>query len=593
MRFTLQNWIGWPGAGPAPSHDWLPGPKLRFVILSLTYAFLALALTVNYAYSTAFFLLAIIGLYVGLRRGFVNGLTRTEKLVMLAFAAYVAVAIGSFLLGEQTRVGFRFIGRDLRFLLFIPVFVAIRWARPRTRHLGLAFAGAAIGALIMALLLHRPWPAPVPHGVTGTHITFGDFAILSGFLAAALLWQRGPEKNVSSRVLRLYWVIGGIAILSGMGAGVLASARGGWIAIPVLFLLFLRLSPLGARFTRFQRLVFSFGGVALLAAAAWVIPGIHDRIDLALRNFSTYITVANPSAIEAHCVDRKAFLDALVHNSHLRGPGEVHIIRLPPADRKQVATHGCKGGYALSVVHSDVVKQRLQFSLFRGNNPFAPAHSQVAMVLVKSRGKAVLNIGWKPPWVPIAGVHDWKVYRAAHTEKGIQGINLFVTRGSLWLIPLQEPRGFFAYALAKTSIGHRLEMWRAAWALFLHHPLLGGGTGAFYPLGEEALGASAMKPIVGNFEHAHSDYFTSLGTRGIVGFLSLILVLACPWLALRRGQDRSVQATSALAGAVITGGMAVFALTETMFVHSFVLSWFAVAAAALLAVASGKKYRYD
>lgn len=588
----LPAWIGWPGTGPVPGHDWLPGPRLRLVILTLTYAFLALALTVDYAYSTAFFLLAIIGLYVGLRRGFGNGLARAERLVILTFVAYVAVAIASFLLGEQTRVGFRFMGRDLRFLLFIPVFVAIRWARPKARHLGLALAGAAVGAFITALLLHRPWPAPIPHGVTGTHITFGDLAIISGFLAAALLWQREANEDVSCRTRRLYGTIGGVAIFAGAGAGVVASARGGWVAIPILLLLFLWSPPVGTRFTRSQRLAFSFGGIVMLAATAWAIPGIHERIDQARRNLATYITVAKPSAIDAPCVDRKTFLQALVRHSRLRGPGEVRVAKLPQPDRRQVTAHGCGGGYALSVVHVGGAKQRLEFNLFRGNNPLAPPHPQAATLLVKSRGTAVMNIGWKQPWIRIGGDHDWKIYRMAHTEKGTQWINLFITRGSLWLIPIQMPRGFFAYELAKTSIGHRLEMWRAAWALFLRHPVLGAGTGAFYPFGEEALGASAMKPIVGDFQHAHSDYLTSLSTRGIVGFLSLILVLACPWLALRSGHGRLGQAAAPLAGAVLTGGMAVFALTETMFVHSFVLSWFAVVTAALLAAATGEQCRH-
>ncbi|MGA7966926.1 MAG: O-antigen ligase family protein, partial [Gammaproteobacteria bacterium] len=290
--------------------------------------------------------------------------------------------------------------------------------------------------------------------------------------------------------------------------------------------------------------------------------------------------------IDAPCVDRKAFLGALLHYSHLRGPGEVRVARLPPEDRKQVETFGCKGGYALAIAHNGNAKRRLHLSLYRGNDAFAPAHPQSAAVLVKSRGKASLNIGWEQPWIRIGETRGWKIYRMAHTEKGTQWVNLFVRSGSLWVIPRQIPRGFFAYALAKTSVGHRLEMWRAAWALFLQHPGLGGGTGAFHPFGEEALGASAMAPIVGNFQHAHSDYLTSLGTQGIAGFLAMIIVLASPWLTLRRrGGTRSRRTSWPLAGAVLTGGMAVFGLTETMFVHSFVLSWFALATAVLLAAA--------
>ncbi len=583
MSNRLAAWIGWPGSGPAPGHDWLPGPKLRFTILGLTYAFLALALTVNYAYSTAFFLLALIGLYVGFRRGFVNGLTRTEKLVMLAFAATVGVAMASYLLGTQTNTGFRFLGRDLRFLLFIPVYLAIRWARPNARHIGWAFAGGAVADLIMALIQHQPWPAPTPHGVTGTHITFGDLSILSGFLAAALLMPLGRRVPAGKASRGIAWAGAAVGLLAGVGAGVLAGARGGWLAIPVLVLLFLWLPPIGARFRRFHRLALSIAGIAFLAAAAWLIPAIHHRIDQARQNLAAYITVANAKTINAHCVDRKDFLRTLMRYSHVRGPGQVTIARLPAADRSAVHAFGCQGGYALHLSHAGSGKKPLQLNLYRGNAPARPQRQSAAIL---ARGKGSFSVGWRGPWIRIEDARVWRPYRATQSYPWIGSLNVHVPAyADLWLIPRQVSHGYFAYALAESSVGGRLEMWRAAWVLFLQHPWLGGGTGAFHPLGEEALGASAMAPIVGDYQHAHSDYLTSLGTQGIFGFLALILVLLSPWLALRREGRRPRRNPWPLVGAVLAGGMAVFALTETMFVHSLVLSWFVTVTAALLAAA--------
>ncbi len=602
MNNRLAAWIGWPGSGPAPGHDWLPGPKLRFTILGLTYAFLALALTVNYAYSTAFFLLALLGMYVGFRRGFVNGLTRAEKLVFLAFAAYPAVAIASYLLGTQTNTGFRFIGRDLRFLLFIPVYLAIRWARPNRRHVGWAFAGGAVGALIIALLQHQLWLVPMPRGVAGTHISFGDLSILSGFLAAALLMpleSRISQGKIPHRLV--LWAGAVIGLLSGVGAGVIASARGGWLAIPVLLLLFLWLPPLGSRFRRSHRLAFSVGGLLLLAAAAGLIPTIHHRINFAHQNLTAYLTVANARSINAACVDRKDFLRILMRYSHVRGLGQVTIARLPTADRRAVQAFGCDGGYALFLSHAGRGKKPFLLVLFRGSDP-ARKHRQSLVIL--ARGEGGLTVGWRRgPLVKIGNSGAWRPYRVTQSYQSYhsdpllrRSLSVYVpTRASLWLIPLQIPHGYFAYALASSSVGHRLEMWRAAWVLFLQHPWLGGGTGAFHPLGEEALGASAMAPIVGDYQHAHSDYLTSLGTQGIFGFLTLILVLLSPWLVLRRvwGGGRPRRIPLPLASAVLMGGMGVFALTETMFVHSLVLSWFTMGTAVLLAAAMAEELPHD
>jgi len=290
-------------------------------------------------------------------------------------------------------------------------------------------------------------------------------------------------------------------------------------------------------------------------------------------------------------VDRKDFLRILMRYSHVRGPGRVTIARLPAADRSAVQAFGCQGGYALHLSHVGDGKRPLQLSIYRGNWPARP-HRQQAVIL--ARGEGSFTVWWRGPWVKIRDDRSWYLYRATQSYNWTGSVNVHILLDErLWLIPMQVPHGIFAYALAKSSVGHRLEMWRAAWALFLQHPWLGGGTGAFHPLGEEALGASAMAPIVGDYQHAHSDYLTSLGTQGIFGFLTLILVLLSPWLALRRGGGRPRRIPWPLAGAVLTGGMGVFALTETMFVHSLVLSWFAMVTAALLAAAMAEALPHD
>lgn len=582
MRSSLPNWIGWPGSGPAPGHDWLPGPILRFCILGLAYGFLALSLTVNYAASVPFFLLAIIGMYVGLRRGFLNGLTRPEKWAMRIFAAYPIVAIVSYLAGVQTNVGFRFLGRDLRFLLFIPVFLAIRWSRPHAKHVGWALAVAAVYAFMIALIQDRPWPAPVPHGVAGTHITFGDLALLSGFMAAAILWP-GEADPLRRKLIELIASV--LAVAVSIAASVVAGARGGWIAIPILGGMLISENLFRGRGGWRLRSALAVGLIVASGLSVWLVPSVNHRVTMAYKNLIAYKVVANAQEINTPCVDSQDFLNVLVAKSKFRGPGVIKIVRLEKSQRASLPAYGCSGSYAIEVTVPTYSRKPAYLALYRGNWP-AGASKQRATLL--ARGNASFNLGWKAPWTQISDSKQWRRYgiaKAFPKTDRTHGAHIKVRPGySVLLIPMQERRGAFAFPLVKTSVGHRLEMWRAALALFLKNPWLGSGTGSFHATGEAALGDSAAAPVVGGYEHAHSDYLTSLGTKGVLGFLVLLALLLTPRLLdsrLNGGKRVRVMKVPTL---MLVCGFGAFALTETMLIHSLVISWFVINSALLVAL---------
>ena len=142
-------------------------------------------------------------------------------------------------------------------------------------------------------------------------------------------------------------------------------------------------------------------------------------------------------------------------------------------------------------------------------------------------------------------------------------------------------------------------MWQEAWSLFLENPWTGAGTGAFH---DEVI-SNTRSQIVGNYEHAHSDYFTSMGTKGIIGLFSLILLLGILPIALSKNSMRIMgnKWDAALFSAIIFSvGFFIFGLTETMFIHSLVISWYTVVAASILAMGKtlntlllGKSPRFD
>jgi O-antigen ligase len=80
---------------------------------------------------------------------------------------------------------------------------------------------------------------------------------------------------------------------------------------------------------------------------------------------------------------------------------------------------------------------------------------------------------------------------------------------------------FFSGGDPNTSVGYRLQMWGAAYDMWIANPLLGSGLGDYSrDLAEMIrLGQSSMNA---HFGEAHSLYFEFLGTTGLLGFMTLM-----------------------------------------------------------------------
>jgi hypothetical protein len=85
----------------------------------------------------------------------------------------------------------------------------------------------------------------------------------------------------------------------------------------------------------------------------------------------------------------------------------------------------------------------------------------------------------------------------------------------------EEAFNYFINSDSSTSGGIRLHYWAISWNLFIQHPLLGAGGGAF----REFLIQSKDPLVSQNHYHTHSEYMTMLSLYGAVGmgiFLRLI-----------------------------------------------------------------------
>src|SRR5690606_24049797 len=90
----------------------------------LAFAFPVTALVVPTAASTVFAIFFLAGLWL-LIRGRAGKPDPLLTWILVAFAAYFAVGALSFFLGEQTRLGEKLLGRDLRFLGAVVVAFAL------------------------------------------------------------------------------------------------------------------------------------------------------------------------------------------------------------------------------------------------------------------------------------------------------------------------------------------------------------------------------------------------------------------------------------------------------------------------------------
>ncbi len=147
------------------------------------------------------------------------------------------------------------------------------------------------------------------------------------------------------------------------------------------------------------------------------------------------------------------------------------------------------------------------------------------------------------------------------------------------LVMLSEGSG------AYSSIGARLQLWRASIHLFEAHPLLGVGKGHL----EASLKEMANKGEVPGFivnQRAHSEFFSTISELGAVGVVCLTLLYFGPLLYFvryRKSPQRDVS-TAAYCGIAVSGSVIIFGLSIDVFTVVMSTALIALFWAVLLAV---------
>lgn len=135
-----------------------------------------------------------------------------------------------------------------------------------------------------------------------------------------------------------------------------------------------------------------------------------------------------------------------------------------------------------------------------------------------------------------------------------------------------------------TSVGLRLDMWKAGWTAFQRNPFIGSGPSGTDAVVNELVGSGQIHPAVQNFRHLHNQYVEVMARYGVVGLAAYVLLMATSiglFMQKTRSAIPEVRAL-ALGGAFFVTLHAVVNLTQsmlernigvTMFVFMVVFIW--------------------
>ena len=153
-----------------------------------------------------------------------------DRWLLLALCTYPAIIFIDVLF-RNSEFNYKLIDYPLRFLLVIPVFLMLRRVNLSTHCLYAGIIFGTIGAGFIAIYQGLFLGIMPTYGFV-FHISFGDICILLGFMSLSA-WP--IVKNTRFKKTGLFLVLAAFSL--GITASILSTARGSWIAAPILFLI--------------------------------------------------------------------------------------------------------------------------------------------------------------------------------------------------------------------------------------------------------------------------------------------------------------------------------------------------------------------
>lgn len=208
-------------------------------------------------------------------------LEKTEKRFIFGLCALPIAAVFSIIVNSDWQLSL--FDEFSRFLLVIPIFLAIKKVGINRNLLFIGFIVGAIGAGSFGFYQKYLLGHAVAQGFLHK-IMFGDISLILGVLSLSYwIGYRDPGRNS--------WIL--LLAIIGFGFGLLGSVcsgtRGGWIALP--FLLWLLLSHI-VESKRLKHSLYA-GGIAALLLIYNFNGLVNSKVDNAVHDFVEYFTEDN------------------------------------------------------------------------------------------------------------------------------------------------------------------------------------------------------------------------------------------------------------------------------------------------------------
>ncbi len=137
-------------------------------------------------------------------------------------------------------------------------------------------------------------------------------------------------------------------------------------------------------------------------------------------------------------------------------------------------------------------------------------------------------------------------------------------------LAVTESQDYFYSGTSTTSVGARLEMWRAGMLLVPEHPWLGWGKDGYVQREDHLVQAGKIRLIPGEHNHLHNEYLDALVKRGLAGLVALLALYLVPLILFARhvrDNNRAVR-PYAVAGVLLIVCYMTFGLTQSFLTHN-------------------------
>lgn len=203
------------------------------------------------------------------------------------------------------------------------------------------------------------------------------------------------------------------------------------------------------------------------------------------------------------------------------------------------------------------------------------------------------------PFFVIFAVHSWR--RIQLRNKLMLAIFSLVVVGSVFTFSstvetrIAEAKSDISLYLhgknVDTSLGIRLQLWRASWELFKERPVFGIGRENF-GIGLETLSAqNQISPLAASLAHSHNELLFNLTILGIFGLMANLSIYCVPAYYFSREihhPDRDIRVAAGM-GILLCLGFFIFGLTDLMFFWTVLGGFYCMSVATFLAIIIKRK----